>query len=659
MDAGAPATPVDAGVPSAYSPVGVSSAIGKVKTLLTGEGPTDDEIAAVTRDPSALSGLVAGWMATPQYQERMLGFFATAFQQDEITWEELIPQYGQFPIPPFPDYVGPITENLSESYARTVMELIAEGQPFTATMTTTRFMMTPALMAAYAVLDGAPLADFGTVAGAVQAIPHAVTLESSTPVPIEDAVDPANPNYLVFYDPAITNLTTPGCPTSTITYPAPVLVTDLAGFLLNNGGPSFDYTNGVVSNVSGSMARCIPPELTPEQAYLQSSDFSTWQMITVRQPAAGESTTPFYDLPSFRAGYDLVLNTPRVGFFSTVSFFGQWQTNQSNLARVTANQTLIVGLGQPVDLTNTTVPPSLAALDQTHAAPGTDCYGCHQSLDPMRQFFRQAYTLTYSQQQDPSETAQQGSFGFHGVSAPGTSIFDLGSLLASHPMFASAWVQKLCTWANSAPCDTSDPEFKRLVSVFTSSNFSWNALVQALFSSPIVTNLTDTKNADGNGEVFPIARRAELCALLSNRLGLVDACGLAASTTPAQDLQVVQTIASSWPSDSYARGSATAVLANAPSLFTRAGLENVCVALADHLVDNPQTGQFSSAQPDAALQSLATHLMGLGSDRSAAAVSILQRHFQNAQAANASATDALKSTFALACESPWVAGIGL
>jgi hypothetical protein len=52
--------------------------------------------------------------------------------------------------------------------------------------------------------------------------------------------------------------------------------------------------------------------------------------------------------------------------------------------------------------------------------------------------------------------------------------------------------------------------------------------------------------------------------------------------------------------------------------------------------------------------------MGLDSSRSAAALAILQDHYMNALTfdGGTSTTNALKSTFVLACTSPYVAGIG-
>ena len=65
------------------------------------------------------------------------------------------------------------------------------------------------------------------------------------------------------------------------------------------------------------------------------------------------------------------------------AFFANWQTNTSNTMRVTMNQTLIVALGSMVDGTDTTTPPGTPGLDTTHADQAA-CYGCHKILDPSR-----------------------------------------------------------------------------------------------------------------------------------------------------------------------------------------------------------------------------------------------------------------------------------
>src|SRR3954471_1689520 len=138
-------------------PVTVAASLSKVKGLLTGLPPTDAEVAAVTSDPKALRGLVQQWIATPQHTGKLMGFFSTAFQQSQSTSADFADQLG--------DAQGRLdarlTANLREMFARTVLQLMEEKQPFTSVLTTRRFMMTPRLMLLYAYLDSIAVSDGG------------------------------------------------------------------------------------------------------------------------------------------------------------------------------------------------------------------------------------------------------------------------------------------------------------------------------------------------------------------------------------------------------------------------------------------------------------------------------------------------------------------
>src|ERR1700754_468219 len=116
-------------------------------------------------------------------------------------------------------------------------------------------------------------------------------------------------------------------------------------------------------------------------------------LTTGPSPNSGEAVTAFYDLPSLRKATELVLSIPRLGFFTTPAFFANWQTNISNQMRVTLNQSLIVALGAQVDGTDVTKTPGNPppGLDTTHASSGA-CFGCHQSLDPLRSIFSASYS---------------------------------------------------------------------------------------------------------------------------------------------------------------------------------------------------------------------------------------------------------------------------
>src|SRR5437660_749291 len=71
--------------------------VAKVKTILVGQPPTDDEVKAVAADPKALGGLVDQWMKQPEYAQKMMVFFELAFQQTQITdadFIDMIPPTG-------------------------------------------------------------------------------------------------------------------------------------------------------------------------------------------------------------------------------------------------------------------------------------------------------------------------------------------------------------------------------------------------------------------------------------------------------------------------------------------------------------------------------------------------------------------------------------
>src|SRR5262249_13074757 len=152
------------------------------------------------------------------------------------------------------------------------------------------------------------------------------------------------------------------------------------------------------------------------------------------------------------------------------------------------NQTLIVATGAAVDGTDPTTPSSTPGLDAVHAAPGSACYGCHQTLDPTRAILESTYSYYYYPQNDPAMMAPKGLLAFQGVVQPVANRGWFGAPLASRPLVASAWAQKLCYWANSSACVAAGPELQRVVQVFQNSGLSWNALVHELLSSPIAPN---------------------------------------------------------------------------------------------------------------------------------------------------------------------------
>jgi hypothetical protein len=482
-----------------------------------------------------------------------------------------------------------------------------------------------------------------------------VTAASDIDVPLADSMDPTSPNYMKIS----TGMAMPNCVNPERSFTGQDAPFQLYSMLMGHVD---------TDKLAPDTMTCRAFNMTPA---FTDADFTDWHLVSIRQPKAGEATTSFYDLAGLRAAKELVLNVPRIGFFSTPAFFANWSTNTSNLYRVTMNQTLIVSLGRSFDGTNSTVPVSETGLDSEHAAPGTACYACHQTLDPMKQLLTQTFSLFYHEQTDAMKAAQSGVFTFSGTSQVEDGAGALAASLASHPSFAAAWAQKLCTFADSAPCTDTDPEFQRVVSAFQASHLDWKTLVRELFSSPLVTGAADTATADDRGMPVSVARRDHLCGALELRLGISDPCGVSGlpGLTGAQN--TIATLARGLPSDGYSRGAETPVLPADSSLFFRSGTENICRHLADQMVDvaastsatNPTpASRNQSTAPDAAIADLVANLMGLpdGDPRAADAKQILTEHYQAALATTGiKPKDALKSTFVLACTAPSTISVGL
>ena len=660
---GAGACPGEGGcsaiTPPPFNAVSASAYVAKVKNLLVGLPASDDEVSAVAADPNALKGLINGWQKLPQYQHKMERFFELSFQQTQISIADLADQSYPKQLVSNNTTAPLLTQSVEQSFARTMLALNAAGRPFTDGMTTQKLMMTTALKELYAFLDVYEVNDDGKVIdGFKTAHPGvAVVAEAAQgPIPIADTLDPTSPNYMHWYNP---DVALPGkvaaCNVDPIAFPSSAFAIHrlLYGSLDGWKGP-------------GGVA-CPPIGGTANAAQLSADDFNDWQLVTLRAPKKNEAVSAFYDLPALRSATELVLSVPRLGFFTTPAFFANWQTNISNQMRVTLNQSLIVGLGAQVDGTDSTHTPGdpPPGLDSAHASSGA-CFSCHQTLDPLRSIFAATYSWNYHNQLDPVWSGEPGLFSFQGVSKPVSTMHDFGGMLATHPLFAQAWVQKLCYYANSAPCSLADPEFQRISALFASSGYAWDALVAELFASPLVTNAAHTSTYDTNGEVVAVARRDHLCAALDTRLGFADVCGLHA-VTAKQSHALVPSIAAGLPSDGYGRGSVAPVLPNQPTLFYRAGLENICESVAAQTIDvtaaNQQANvtQWSSKNPDAAITDFVNIVMALApSDtRASAASTLLRAHFDKAVASKATASNALKSTFVVACLAPSAVSIGL
>lgn len=658
----------------------------KVKNLLTGLAATQAEIDAVTKDPKSLTGLVDTWMKLSAYQEKMEIFFADAFQQSQASQTSFKSVIDDGTFTPNDG----LLLNFRQSFARTMTAIVKEGRPFTEAATTTRYMMTTAMMTYYAYADTSMLTDATATNGGNMINRYhqadknwSWSVTAKTNIPLADSGNPASPNYLKFYEPNLATLygEYDGQTKEIAAYCSkvdPVVMNEKTGFALGGNLAAWLY-----SYLKGENWWFFdPPQGQPGATWCQAgggttdshnvthtpaiteADYKDWRMVTIERASATAPGTRFFDIVGNRASNKLTLYQQRVGYFSTPSFFGQYPTNLSNQARATINQTMIVGLGQAFDGSDAITLTDAPGQAPEHAGNAA-CFQCHWSLDPMKQFFRSNFTLNYSAQLDPKQIAISGTFLFDDVVDRGSTMYDLGKQIANHTKFKLAWTQKLCAWANSGPCLESDPELVRVAGVFASSNYDWNVLVRELFTSPLVTYAAPTQSTQGSGVPVAIARRAQLCATLGNRLGLADVCGLqtlqvgsCATNCPPKG-GTVASISTYLPSDGYSRGEVSALYVNHPDPFYRSSVEQICALVGDQVVD-VATGAslYSSANFGAAIADMVHNLMGLDASRDAPPIVILTDHYNAARATGKTPTVALKSTFMLACLSPWVVSVG-
>ncbi len=618
----------------------------KVKNLLSGHALSRSELQALEQDPSNMQDLVREWMAAPEAEPKLLKFFINAFQQTGFTADQWADQYavGTLQMGRFADgrnVEDLFMRSLEESFARTMVEHVRQGRPFNESATTQSFMMNSAMVFALAFQDDRQVDDerraryrqYG------QQI-DALTMVKGSDIPLSESTDPGHANFMRFSLPEL-----PECAGAETTYDGGDhrihLFRMVMGFLnFNRAGMPCD-TNFRIAPVLGE------------------DSLSDWRMVTIRKPQAGEPSTAFYDLQNIKTTTELVLHTPRVGYFTTPAFFSVWQTNEDNQARVTMNQTLITSFGDSFDGNDITVAALEDALDESHADPGTTCYGCHQTLDPMRQFFRHDYSIYYGEQQDEAQRAIPTEFAFGGVNETGGDIYDLGRIISEHPKFAPAWIQKLCFYANSGPCPEQSEEFEQVVQVFVNSGYDFREAMVALLSSPLVTG---TQCIEGGTADLPgIARQDHLCATLSSRTGYQDICGKQEirNQDRAQLQRELDSVIGILPEDSTSRGSEEPIVLSDPNMFMSAAAEYGCERIATRLIT--ADGRYQPGDDANTVRGWVSDVMGLPveDERHEPIYQVLMDHLAEAKEAGTNDINSLRSTFMLACDAPTTAGVGL
>jgi len=628
-----------------------------------------------------------------QVEAKMLGFFRNAFQQTGfIPTEDFkiqLLQNGGFDFGGSTRNVGDdafprLVQNLQDSFALTAWGIINEGHPFTETLTTQRYMMTTALKSLYLQIEMPNDQPFAFNQGNTTKLAWRVDT-SGNPIPLEDTLNPPSPNYMVFDDQP---------PTSGGTSFGSIMGANTCRGGTNGAGAAVPYSMNsgyatlfqrLLGMTPRSPFEAVKQTTCFEHAskpYFTTSDVSDWQMVTADALQSGEAYIQPYDLPTLRKTTDLGLKLPRTSFFTTPAFLALWNTNDSNQHRVTANQTLLVAFGTSFSSANAIVPLSTAGLDAADSVAGSDCNGCHKSLDPLRQFW--ANQFDFNDRNDfpsrasftgaaanPRPTSVGGLLAMGNVNAAGASMLDLGGLLLqvqdgadfSQPIsrFAIGMTQKLCYFANSTGCLESDPEFRRIARAFEGSKLDFRTLVRELFSSPLVTGATRTTTFADGGVMVSIARKDQLCGSLSARLGR-DVCALSVPL-PSQTQNATIKIATALPADAFSRGSEIPITASDPTLFFRAATEMLCENVANQVVDGASP-VYASADSANAMAKMVTDIMGYppSDGHYAMALQILKDHYAEVMAStkgSTAAATALKSVFTLACESPTSLSFGI
>jgi len=646
-----------------FEPLTRQAALHKVKSFLVGLAPTANEYKAYAEDESVLPGLIDVWMQQPEFEPRAKQMFTLMFQQ--FAYAEDVGRYfreqntdifeqrqGRGGV----DLQGP----MGESWARTVWEMVRQDKPFTDVLTTHTYQLNVPLMVSLAYIDATPRDDANLY------VPGASWLEKEYPglivsytqveqIPLSESLNPASPQFGRFTIgmPDGSSAGTNACEGLNQSHAGRAGIEEVFKYMLGVPWRTTCWSwNGAKANV------------------FDTSDLQ-WRTVTLRVAKPGEKHSVFWDLDTLRSTNELVLGAEYVGFFGSLGFLANWTTNDANEHRVTANQALIVALGRTFDPGAINIPPADPNDESSHAAPGSPCYSCHVTLDPLRDFFRQSYTYwgsprstTPGQNDDVPGTTSLNVDG--NAPVQGKGVADLGNAMAKHPRFARAWAEKICDLANTGLCDNQDPELGKIASEFESSNFNFKVLLRSTLSNPIVTYRASTRTWQYKGAAVGTALREDLCRRLEHRLGILDACNEADSLDAPQALRdQVSGAAGVLSGIGYSRGAVAPDQPIMASLFTTTAAEALCEALGSRFMGSGKgvsmTPVFTASQREAAIEAFLFSLMGIWEEdtRAGQLRAILNAHWDEVVASGGSADEALQATFVLACTAPLTTATGL
>lgn len=426
------------------------------------------------------------------------------------------------------------------------------------------------------------------------------------------------------------------------------------------------------------------------------TDFDDWRTVSL----STASVSPYADdsifqnssfIENFRNipdGGSLTLKTPRVGFFTTPVFFDQWRTNSDNQFRLNANQTMIVALGLTFSSGDPTFPHQvhLDELNADHVPVGSDCFGCHKNLDPMRNVFMNYFNpVTF--RSVSNEGGYLDYFSFQGEQSDIGDIFDFASDVSDHPNFAKAWTLKLCHWVNSVSCASYADEIDSIAAQFRDSEYQFQSLMKALLMSNIVTNTVYDEASLHPGSFISITRQDHFCEALAKRLDAVrHKRGFPEVDKVWTNLcqhNRLRSIAAGFPSDDFARGAVDSIHPANSDMLVSAAFGQFCDIASSLVVGGNNTHTFKSNNVDHTLDDMTQHLLGIPSNASNYQYSRdhLQRIYEVGRNDNECASDqaleeslsgsevdcglglstvlALRLVWMNVCQTPSLTGIGL
>ena len=381
----------------------------------------------------------------------------------------------------------------------------------------------------------------------------------------------------------------------------------------------------VTTGMLSALVYTEKPQQTPGRDYLRRSaqndqfknfehltddDFNDWRKVTFTRtetPQNYANSAAFAqrmrDIPH---GSEVSLRMPRVGFFSTPAFYDNWATNDDNQFRVTTQQTLITALDKPISADDATEHLTVKGISQDHADPESACFQCHRHMDPMRQVFAK-YQVTRNRSKPTNDNAQP-SFSFLGVAENFDTVEEFADIVANHPEFPNAWVQKLCMWANSQRCNPADLEFQRLSNNFAQ-QFSFNTLIRQFFSSPLFTAVNRVKSHETHEYLVSLTRGNHYCKAMDARVkALTETNNTKGKLSLCNDRDELGIVAP----DVFARGQADFIQSTQISGFESKAIDIQCAKAAGSVFANNDSKIIDTTQgKNPALQQLVQYVMGV------------------------------------------------